>query len=353
MKLLVITQRVDKDHDIMGFFHGWLTHLSSNVDSLEVIANGVGEHTLPPNATVHSLGKEKGYGKIKRYLSFYLSLMRILPRVDGVFVHMCPEYVVALYPLNFFFRKPIVMWYAHVKVSLIAKFAISKVKKVLSPSEDSFVTQTEKLVATGHGIDTDVFTPAPVPLVMPPILKVFTISRISPIKNIEGLLETLNLLVHKHKVTNFHITIAGGPSRGGDEEYLNQLKEKVDEYKLSSFISWLGPVQHRDTPALYSGSDIFVRMQAGGGFGKTELEALSCGLPVVLNTPVYNVAFPDFAEDIYWVVGDSEMFAEKLKNVIEWSREKRVAFGKQARDYVVREHNLSTLAGKIVDVFDF
>jgi len=335
----------------MGFFHGWLLHLASHAHSLEVIANGVGEYSLPSHVHVHSLGKEGGRGRLRRYLQFYVYLLRILPRVDGVFVHMCPEYVVALYPCNIFLRKPVVMWYAHVAVSLVAKWAIGKVKKVLSPSGDSFVVPTEKLIATGHGIDTDLFAPKKKLTTPSTTLRILAVSRISPIKHIEVLLEALNILVHRRKVTNFHVTFAGAPASSQDEMYNARLKKREKEYHLSPFISWIGSVRHADTPELYQNADIFVRMQAGGGFGKTELEAMACGLPTVLCTPVYNKALAEFTDDIYWDANDPAAFAEKLERVIGWSEARRAAFGKHARDLVVREHNLDSLVQRIVTTF--
>lgn len=351
MKLLVITQKVDVSDDIMGFFHGWLMHLAPHVKELHVIANAIGEQTLPENVRVYSLGKESGRSRPLRYLLFYVYLFRTLPRVDGVFIHMCPEYVKALYPLNLLLRKPVVMWYAHVAVSRTAAWAIAHVDRILSPSSDSFLAGTTKLLATGHGIDTSRFQPSE-SLSQNKAFQIFAASRITPIKNFEALIEVLKVLVHQHKVTNFHVTIAGSPMRTSDERYFHELKQRAATYGVSSHISWVGSIENRNLPALYQKADLFVRMQPGGGFGKTELEAMACGTPVILNTPVYNAALPDFASDMYWKEGDIEQFARNILAVMQWDQSRREAYGRAARRLVVESHNLKTLAGRIVSAFE-
>ena len=64
MKLLVITQKVDNDDGIMGFFHGWLLRLASLVDELHVITLYLGAVDLPDNpdyAKVAEAMGAKGY----------------------------------------------------------------------------------------------------------------------------------------------------------------------------------------------------------------------------------------------------------------------------------------------------
>ncbi len=57
MKLLAITQKVDQDDDILGFFHGWIEHISKHTDSLKVLALGKGKYNFDRDVEVASLGK--------------------------------------------------------------------------------------------------------------------------------------------------------------------------------------------------------------------------------------------------------------------------------------------------------
>ena len=57
MKLLVLTQVVDKNDTNLGLFHTWLERIASRVEHLTVICLKRGEYHLPENVTVLSLGK--------------------------------------------------------------------------------------------------------------------------------------------------------------------------------------------------------------------------------------------------------------------------------------------------------
>src|SRR3989338_3997811 len=94
MKLLIITQKVDKNDPILGFFHRWLEEFAKNVEKLTVICLGKGEYDLPENVRVLSLGKESGHSKIKYLRRFYKYIWMERKNYDAVFVHMNPEYVI-------------------------------------------------------------------------------------------------------------------------------------------------------------------------------------------------------------------------------------------------------------------
>ena len=59
MKLLILTQKVDKNDPILGFFHRWVEEFARHCEQVTVIALGVGEYDLPQNVRVFSLGKEQ------------------------------------------------------------------------------------------------------------------------------------------------------------------------------------------------------------------------------------------------------------------------------------------------------
>jgi hypothetical protein len=59
-KLLILTQKVDKDDGVLGFFHAWIAALAVRFDGITVICLEKGACELPGNVTVLSLGKESG-----------------------------------------------------------------------------------------------------------------------------------------------------------------------------------------------------------------------------------------------------------------------------------------------------
>src|SRR3989344_1150879 len=104
MKLLIITQKVDKNDDLLGFFHSWVSELSEHFDDVFVISLGVGEYHLPNNVKVFSLGKPAngrsasgGESLLRRFnyiVRFYKYIWRERKNYDAVLAHMNPIYIV-------------------------------------------------------------------------------------------------------------------------------------------------------------------------------------------------------------------------------------------------------------------
>ena len=99
MKLLFITQVVDKEDAVLGFVHGWLIELACIFDHIHVICLEKGSVELPANITLHSLGKEEGVSRLEYLKRFYSLVFKLRPEYDGVFVHMNSEYVILAGPL--------------------------------------------------------------------------------------------------------------------------------------------------------------------------------------------------------------------------------------------------------------
>lgn len=347
--LLIICQKVDTDDDVLGFFHGWISHIAPLCNTVNVITLSRGRVELPLNVSVVSLGKEKGRSKLFQAIKFYFHLFQMLPKSDGVFVHMAPEYVRAMYPLNVFFRKSVILWYAHIKVSPLAKWAINKVDRVFTPSKESFAQESDSVVSTGHGIDVKKFAILGIPKLFPPVI--LAQSRISRVKRLHVLVEAIDEL-RKQYSKPFVCQIIGGTIYPDDEVYLSELKAGIAEKKLGGVIEWVGAVRNSDMPKFYNEAKVFVRLQGGGGFGKTELESMACGTPVVLPTPVYNDALGEFANDLYFPEDDATQCAKNIESVLGWSDEREKEYAKLARHIVSSGHNIENLAKRIVTTFD-
>ncbi len=59
MKLLILTQKVDKNDPTLGFFHRWIEEFANHYENLTIICLEKGIYTLPKNVQVLSLGKEE------------------------------------------------------------------------------------------------------------------------------------------------------------------------------------------------------------------------------------------------------------------------------------------------------
>ena len=158
MSLLIITQKVDKNDGDLGFFHDWILEFAKQNDKVVVITQFVGVNNLPENVQIFSLGKEKGYSKIRQLFNFYKLLFRNSSKVDAVFAHMIPMWVVLGWPVFKLYRKKIYLWYVHKSVGIWLKIADKMVSKIFTASKESFRMSSEKVIIIGHGIDLNKFS---------------------------------------------------------------------------------------------------------------------------------------------------------------------------------------------------
>ena len=114
MKLLIVTQKVDENDSILGFFHGWIAEFAKHCESVIVICLEKGEHHLPQNVNVLSLGKErfevksqksKVLKKLTYAINFFKYIWQERKNYDVVFVHMNQEYVLLAVPYGNFSEK--------------------------------------------------------------------------------------------------------------------------------------------------------------------------------------------------------------------------------------------------------
>ena len=77
MRLLIITQKVDRSDPILGFFHRWLVEFAAHCEKVTVIGQLVGEHDLPRNVDVHSLGKEEDHSRLRQMIMFGVLLLKL------------------------------------------------------------------------------------------------------------------------------------------------------------------------------------------------------------------------------------------------------------------------------------
>ena len=106
--LLIITQRVDEQDDLLGFFVDWIREFSLHFEKVFVITLAKGKYQLPNNVFVYSLGKESNNSTIARIYNFYKYLFQLVPKSSNIFAHMSPIFVIASWPITRFYRKKII-----------------------------------------------------------------------------------------------------------------------------------------------------------------------------------------------------------------------------------------------------
>ncbi len=269
MKLLIITQKVDKNDPVLGFFHSWIIKFAESFESVVVICLYKGEYNFPSNIKVLSLGKEKGVSRIKYVLNFFTYIWSERKDYDKVFVHMNQVYVLLGGIIWKILGKEIFLWYTHKSVTLSLRAALLFVKKVFSASQESFRIPTNKLRVMGHGIPLDLFAYEQTKTFNFENIKLVTVGRISRSKDLRTLIDAANIL-------NATFDIIGGPLTSDDRIYYKEL-EKFSSDK----IIFRGSKKHEDITPYIKKADIFVHASATGSLDKAPLEAMACGTPVI------------------------------------------------------------------------
>ena len=348
MKLLIITQKVDVNDDVLGFFIEWIRKLASKVEQVIVICLFKGKYDLPDNVKVFSLGKEEGASKLKYLKHFYEYIWKLKNDYDSVFVHMNPKYVVLGAPFWKMWEKKIVLWYAHGYTPPALKIADKLTDIAVASTPEGYrIPGTKKLKVIGQGIDTERFKPIQDPRskIQDPF-KVVSVGRITPSKDYETLIKAAEIL--KDSGAKFKVEIAGQPATGSDIEYMEKLKKALENKKMTDVFKFIGPIANKDLPPFLRSADLFVNMSHTGSLDKAILEAMACGLPVLTcNEALINV-LGNYGDQLMFPKRNDKALVEKINFMMKMPREKKEIISSDMRKIVVENHNLDGFINKLL-----
>jgi len=339
MRILFITQVVDKNDAVLGFVHGWLAELSRVFEHIHVICLKKGEVELPPNVIVHSLGKEGGESRAKYVRRFFSYAIGLRKEYENVFVHMNAEYVILMGLLWRLWGKKIVLWYNHTYGTWRADIAMTLAHIVCHTSPYAFTAGTPKSVRMPAGIDTKVFRPDRSADRIPG--SILYLGRIAPVKGVHTLVEAAKLL--SSGGIDFSLDIYGG-ALPKDAEYLKSLEKNVVQGALEEKVFFRGAIANREAPKVFCTHEIFVNLTPAGNYDKTVLEAMACGgISVVSSKAFADILTPEFRFE----EGSADDLARALERNLARSGEEQKQIGETFSKYVHDTHDLQLLAKKI------
>jgi glycosyltransferase involved in cell wall biosynthesis len=347
--LLIITQRVDDGDDLLGFFVDWIKEFSKHFDTVNVITLAMGHYDLPPNVSIHSLGKERHSSKIMRAIRFYKYLFQLVPGSSGIFAHMSPIFVVASWPVAFIHRKKIILWYLHRSVTLRLKIAEKLCYKIVTAARESLGVAGDKIVELGHGISVNKFRHRRM-WEGKCNFKIVSVGRISLIKNFETIINAVALL--RDKGHNFEVDIIGKPIMSKDFNYFESLKSLVSKLKLADAVKFIGFVPHGEIDRYYKNADIFVGPLPTGGLDKAVLEAMATGCISLTSNTAFNKYLGPYSEKLIFKYCDSVDLASKLENILNMSSDDRSDISGYLTDMVDEYHNVDSLIIKLSNLYE-
>lgn len=355
MKLLILTQKVDINDDLLGFFHGWLEKLAEKVEKISVVALYVGQYNLPANVKVFSLGKtmdRKGcrvFERLKYLWNFYKYIWKLRKDYDGVFVHMNVEYVLLAGWLWRLLGKKIVLWYAHYLVDWRLKLAVFFSHQVVVSTAFACEIKSSKLKIIGQGIDVGKFKFQTSNLKNNDEFHILYLGRISRIKNIDILIRAFTRLTKNY--TNLFLDIVGMPT-SVDEDYSKEIHDLIKQQNIAERVKWWGGVPNYKAVEFYNRADLYVNLTRTGSFDKTSLEAMACETPsLICNKAFYEYFDENLQRKMIFEEGSEENLTQKIENFLRLSGEEREQIGKKQREVVEKYHSLDNLTNNIINVF--
>lgn len=333
MRLLILTQKVDTNDTVLGFYAGWIAEFARRYEKITAVCLQKGAYDLPQNVSVHSLGKEGGRSRLKYVARFYRYAWKFRKDYDAVFVHMNQEYVLLGWPLWAVLGKPVYMWRNHGAGNLLTRLSVRMCRGVFCTSPFSYTAQFRKTRLMPVGVDTRVFEPKPVERVRRSIL---SLGRISPVKRIEVLLEACKLL--RERGIDFSLAVIGDPLPQ-DEGYYAKLKELAGNYGIAEATRFEKGIPNRMTPEVYSAFDIFVNLAPPGMFDKTIIESMACGALAVVSAQAMKGKLPP---EYIFEEASATSLAESLTKALLLSPESRERLSRAEQD-LAAEHSLERL----------
>ncbi len=345
MKLLIVTQAVDADSPTLGFFDEWLREFSRRCERVEVIALSVGRCALPSNVRVVAMPGGRGpIGRVRRLREYRRLLRELLPGCDGVFAHMCPEYVIAGWLLFGRAKKPVVLWFAHRARNWKVRLGAWLSSVVATSVPGAFTLPTRKLRPLGQGIPTGLFRELPPPGSPPWTLA--AVGRITPIKRLELLIDALAIL--RTRGVDVVLELWGAPALPTDRAYEVGLRQRVAAAGLDDRVRFVGPVAYAQMPERYREITIGVNACPNGAIDKAVLEAMACGRPVIVTNETFRAMLGPDADGCL-VRPEARAVADAVQILLASDR---AAIGRRLRATVETHHGLSRLIGAILELYE-
>lgn len=178
--------------------------------------------------------------------------------------------------------------------SAYPRWLISRMDAVIATTDEAaeFVPHVRAVVP--HGVDTDLFAPAPdraaawAALGYGGRMGIATIGRIRPEKGTDLFVAAmLNLLPDLPGA----VALVLGRAAGEHQGFLRDLQQQVSEAGLAGRILFPGEIPAADLPALMRGLSLVMQLPRYEGYGMVPLEGMASGVPFVGSDAGYYTAF--------------------------------------------------------------
>ncbi len=324
MRLLIITQKINDTDDDLASIILWAKEFMRQGFEVEAICllRGTFDDSFP----VHSLGKERGYGRLRRTFRFLRLIMTL--RYDRVFVHMNSEYYTVGGWWWWLLDIPTYLWYTHYTLPLHTRIAARIARRMFAATPES-LPQFEgnpKKVVTRHGIDVAFWSEGITPDgTREPETHLLAVHRLCRSKRLELCIRALT-----HLPDTYTLTVYG---REVERDYVAELHELVTREGLTARVMFKGPLPMAELKTVYPRYRLMVNM-AKDTIDKTMLEGMLFG--------IFPVVAPNNARSIGLSLAPASEEPEEIAKFIREGVWKKMPEG-ELRTLVTTKHSMEEL----------
>lgn len=223
-----------------------------------------------------------------------------------------------------------------------------KAQVVTAPTETALEMLVKHGLKTPHmaitnGLDTDYFKPGK-PRADDSGRNILYIGRLDGEKRVDLLIKAMPLLVKRLPTAKLSIVGSGLLD--------DTLKALAEDLGVKDNVNFLGKVSEQKKLALLQSSDVFAMASPSELQCIAGLEALSCGLPIVVADVAALIELVDGGKNgRLFHYPDQKDLADKLHDLLN-DPKSRALCGKQGRVWAVERHGLSMMLGLYIKAYE-
>ncbi|MCH5239341.1 MAG: glycosyltransferase family 4 protein [Muribaculaceae bacterium] len=315
MDIIAFFNNNDFEHPITGghIYNSILINSLKKIDEINLEINDDFENIDSIKNTFQKLkklfkNKEKNCVVIYNIFNIKLGLSLIL--------YKCLVGNIKIYPLIHHFRYQENQGLNRKKLKFLEYFIIKKASDVICPNpyvidEIKKISNNKKGVLIGHIFKKNQklsdFTK----------FNLLFVGTMYYRKGIDLLIEAINLLPSETK-EKIQVNLVGNTR---DENYVNFIKQKIQDYYLEKSIHIIGSVSQEQLINYYTDSYVFIFPSRHEGYGMVIEEAMSHGLPVIaFNNSAMPYSIKDGENGMLIEDGDIKALADAIEKIIQDSQ---------------------------------
>ncbi len=320
--------------------------LSHFFESVDVFTTELSLSPLPRNVRVFLL-PWKPQSPVGNVLLIARVLYPVLMqnRTSVLFTHMADVHAAILSPFAWLLRIRHIFWYAHATNSKYLIWSSFFVSKIVSstPGSCNLSLNKRKIHFINQGVNHESFPFSA--RAANRVCKIVYYGRLDSSKNIHLFPQLLSQLNFSEDL--YTLDIFGRPTNRESEMYLSDIVSKQKLRKLDSSISFNGPIERSQIPAMVGKYNTFINLFSGS-LDKTLIEATFMGLPVITWNREYCSQFGTWSnssasESLDFIVKEFESINSLKESELQAEINRRL-------DLAVRSHSFEGWISRLVGV---